>query len=54
MLGYGRCETMKKTISIDPVFYEMLLEVAKKNKPSPMKPDAWIEAMIKTAYIRGN
>lgn len=45
---------MKKTIDIDPVFYEMLLEVAKKKKPSAMKPDAWVEAMIKTAYIRGN
>lgn len=44
---------MKKTLMIDPVFYEMLLEVAKKNKPSAMKPDAWVEAMIKTAYIRG-
>ena len=45
---------MMRTLMIDPVFYEMLLEVAKKNKPSPMKPDDWVEKMIKTAYIRGN
>ena len=44
---------MKKTILIDEVYYYMLLEVAKKNKPSAMKPELFLENMIKSLYIKG-
>ena len=44
---------MKKPILIDEVYYYMLLEVAKKNKPSAMKPEPFLENIIKSLYIKG-
>lgn len=44
---------MKKPIHIDFVYYEMLLEIAKKSKPSALKPEQFVENMIKTIYIKG-
>jgi len=39
--------TMTKSILLDSVEYEMLLEIAKRNR---LKPDQYLKKMIKAAY----
>jgi len=39
-----------KTIRISPVAYEMLIDLAKRNKPSAVKPDVFIENLVEDLY----
>ena len=39
-----------KNIRISSLVYEMLLVAAKKNKPSPLKPEDFLEEIIEDAY----
>ena len=39
-----------KTIRISTLVYEMLVLLAKKNKPSPLKPEVFLEELIENQY----
>ena len=39
-----------KSIQIQNIYYEMLIDIAKKNKPSPMKPEKMLEKMIEQRW----
>tara|TARA_B100001093_G_C25930802_1_gene636776 strand:- start:238 stop:375 length:138 start_codon:yes stop_codon:yes gene_type:complete len=39
-----------KNIRISTLVYEMLLVAAKKHRPSPLKPEAFLEELIEDAY----
>jgi len=39
-----------KTIRISNLVYEMLVELAKRNKPSSLKPEPFIENVIEDLY----
>ena len=39
-----------KNIRISSLVYEMLLVAAKKHKPSPLKPEDFLEEIIEDAY----
>jgi len=42
---------MKKSLLVENVFYEMLLEVSKKSIPRK-KPEELIEALIQSLYLK--
>ena len=39
-----------KSIQIQNIYYEMLIDIAKKIKPSPMKPEKMLEKMIEQRW----
>ncbi len=41
---------MNKTIRISNLVYEMLVVLAKKHRPSPLKPEVFIEELIENEY----
>ena len=41
---------MNKTIRISNLVYEMLVVLAKKHRPSPLKPEVYIEEIIENQY----
>jgi len=41
---------MYKSIRISNLVYEMLVVVAKKQRPSPVKPETMVEEMIEAEY----
>tara|TARA_B100000941_G_C28097551_1_gene346688 strand:+ start:293 stop:430 length:138 start_codon:yes stop_codon:yes gene_type:complete len=41
---------MNKTIRISNLVYEMLVVLAKKHRPSPQKPEVFIEELIENEY----
>ena len=41
---------MNKTIRISTLVYEMLVVLAKKHRPSPLKPEVFIEELIENEY----
>ena len=47
MPGYRK--KMNKTIKLNPVVYEMLVDLAKKNR---VKPEQFVENMISDLYAR--
>ena len=46
---FGPRKKMNKTIKVNPVTYEMLVEIAKKNR---VKPDQAVENMISDLYAK--
>ena len=46
---FGPRKKMNKTIKVSPVAYEMLVELAKKNR---LKPEQFVENIISDLYIR--
>ena len=41
---------MNKTIRISNLVYEMLVVLVKKHRPSPLKPEVFIEELIENEY----
>ena len=41
---------MYKSIRISNLVYEMLVVVAKKQRPSPLKPETMVEELIEEKY----
>ena len=41
---------MNKTIRISNLVYEMLVVLANKHRPSPLKPEVFIEELIEKEY----
>ena len=41
---------MYKSIRISNLVYEMLVVVAKKQRPSPLKPETMVEEIIEAEY----
>ena len=41
---------MYKSIRISNLVYEMLVVIAKKNRPSPLKPETMVEEIIEAEY----
>ena len=41
---------MNKTIRISNLVYEMLVVLAKKHRPSPLKPEVFIEELLENEY----
>ena len=39
-----------KSIQIQNIYYEMLIEIAKKNKPSAIKPEKMLERLIEKRW----
>lgn len=39
-----------KTIRISTLVYEMLVLLAKKHRPSPLKPEVFLEELIENQY----
>ena len=39
-----------KSIQIQNIYYEMLIEIARKNKPSAIKPEKMLEKLIEKRW----